>query len=168
MSSLEDRIQYQEDLEAIRRLKHYFYCHCVDRAIAGDAAAITETIGRFTDDIVADFTGFPLAEGKEAVSEFYAQSVPAILSWTQHRVMNEVIDVDGDTARASWYVDCPCDFRAGNPLGMSGSGFINGRYQEECRREEGVWKWQRIVALLDVLGPFEKNWSGATQIQSNR
>ena len=33
MSDLEKRIQHLEDLEAIRRLKHYYYCHCVDRAV---------------------------------------------------------------------------------------------------------------------------------------
>jgi hypothetical protein len=60
MSDLETRIQHLEDREAIRRLKHYYYCHCVDLAVAGDANAIKETISRFADDMVADFTGLPL------------------------------------------------------------------------------------------------------------
>lgn len=168
MSDLEKRIQHLEDLEAIRRLKHYYYCHCVDRSVAGDASAIEETISRFSDDIVADFSGLPLAEGKEAVAVFYAQGVPSFLSWCQHRVMNEVIDIDGDTAAASWYIDCPVDFREGNPTGIVGSGFIAGRYQEEFARVDGVWMWKKIVALLDVQRSFQQNWNGAKQLFKNR
>lgn len=138
MSDLETRIQHLEDREAIRRLKHYYYCHCVDLAVAGDANAIKETISRFADDMVADFTGLPLMEGKEVVSAFYSQGVPGFLSWCQHRVMNEVIDIDGDTAKATWYIDCPADFRPGNPIGIDGSGIIGGRYEEEYARIDGV------------------------------
>jgi hypothetical protein len=168
MSDLEKRIQYLEDLEAVRRLKHYYYCHCVDRAVAGDAQASEETISRFCEDIVADFTGLPLAEGKEAVAAFFAQGVPAFLSWCQHRVMNEVIDIEGDTATAIWYVDCPASFREGNPTGTQGSGFIAGRYTETYIREDGVWKWKKIIALLDVQKPFAENWNGAERIDHNR
>lgn len=168
MSGFAQRIQYLEDLEAIRRLKHYYYCHCVDRAVAGESAAIQETISRFTDDVVADFTGLPLAEGKEAVSAFYAEGVPAFLSWCQHRVMNEVIDIDGDCATAIWYVDVPCTFRVGNPTGVQGSGFINGRYEEEYVRQDGVWKWVHITALLDTQNLFAENWADVNRVTTNR
>jgi len=168
MTDLESRIRQLEDLEAIRRLKHYYYCHCVDRAVAGDARASEETISRFADGIVADFTGLPLAEGKEAVGAFYAQGVPAFLSWCQHRVMNEVIDIDGDTATAMWTIDCPATFRQGNPTGLEGSGFISGRYTEAYIREGGIWKWTKITALLDVQNSFADNWNTARRINDNR
>ncbi len=168
MKTLEERIQRLEDLEDIRRLKHYYYCHCVDRAVAGDTGAAEEIVGRFADDIVADFTGLPLAEGKESVSAFYTQGVPSFLSWCQHRVMNEVIDIDGDTAKAVWYIDCPASFREGNPVGLEGRGFIAGRYEEEYARIDGVWKWIKIIALLDVQKPFTQNWIGAEQVFKNR
>ena len=167
MTDLEQRLQQQEDLEAIRRLKHYNYCHCVDRAVAGEAAAIEETVSRFTDDVVADFTGFPLAEGREAVTAFYAQGVPAILSYSQHHVFNEVIDVDGDRATGRWYVHCPVVFTEASPLGQVAPGLVMGRYQEEYVREDAVWKWRRIVALLDVVAPGETPWIGASQLFNN-
>ncbi|RLA44354.1 MAG: hypothetical protein DRR42_20580 [Gammaproteobacteria bacterium] len=168
MSDLAQRIQYLEDLEAIRYLKHYYYCHCVDRKVAGDTAAIDETVSRFTDDIVADFTGLPLAEGREAVIDFYVQGVSSILSWCQHRVMNDVIDISGDTATGLWYVDVPCVFRVGNSTGVEGSGFINGRYQEEYVRDHGVWKWKRITALLDTQTSFVDNWTNVKYVNTNR
>lgn len=168
MSDLEQRIQLIEDREAIRRLKHYFYCHCVDRAVAGDAGAIDETISRFTDDIVADFTGFPLAEGKEAVSAFYAQGVPSILSYSQHHVFNEVIEIEGDRASGRWYLHCPVNFTQASPAEEAGPGLVMGRYEEDYVREEGVWKWRRITALLDVVMPGDACWTSATQLFKNR
>lgn len=70
MRDLEQRLRRQEDLEAIRRLKHYNYCDCIDRAVAGESVALEELFSCFTDDVVLDFTGYPLAEGKEAVTAF--------------------------------------------------------------------------------------------------
>lgn len=167
-SEFENRVQYLTDQEAIRRLKHYHYCHCVDRMVAGETAAGDELTARFCEDIVADFTGFPVAEGQAAVIEFYTQVVPSILSWCQHQVMNEVIDIDGDTATASWYVDVPSMFRDNNVSGVSGSGVISGRYQETYVKIDGQWKWKKIVALLDVFNDMESHWRNATHVFSNR
>jgi len=167
MSDLEQRLQHQEDLEAIRHLKHYNYCHCVDRAVAGEPTAIEDTISRFTDDVVADFTGFPLAEGKDAVTAFYAQGVPSILSYSQHQVFNELIQIDGDKATGRWYVHCPVNFTEASPVGKVAPGLVMGRYEEEYVRENGVWKWRRITALLDVVAPGETPWAGASQLFTN-
>ena len=167
MSDLETRLQHQEDLEAIRRLKHYNYCAAVDRAVAGESAAIEATTSRFTEDVVADFTGFPLFEGREAVTGFYAREVPAILSYSQHYVFNEVIDIDGDRATGLWYVHCPVNFTAAGPTGKDEPGLIMGRYEETYVREDGGWKWRRIIALLDVLAPGDTIWEGASQLFSN-
>ena len=81
---------------------------------------------------------------------------------------NEVIDIDGDTATGIWYIDCPADFHSGNPTGLEGSGFIAGRYKEEYVRIDGVWKWKKITALLDVQAGFGQNWNSAQQIEDNR
>jgi hypothetical protein len=167
VGNLEERIRYLEDLEEIRRLKHYYYCRCVDCCVAGDAGAIEQTISRFADNIVADFTGLPRAEGKAAVIEFYAQTVPAGLTWSQHRVMNEVIDIDGDQASGLWYVDCPVRFRGAGDDGYAGSGFVAGRYEETYCREQGIWKWTSITALLDVTTPFDQNWQDAILLMRN-
>jgi len=168
MSNMEQRIRQLEDFESLRYLKHYFYCHCVDRAVAGDSAAVEEMATHFSDDIVADFTGFPLAEGKSAVMAFYRQGVPSFLCYSQHRVMNEVIDIHGETATGRWYLDCPVIFRPGNPLGIEGAGLIMGRYEEEYALIDGVWKWTKIVALLDVQSSQAQGWQGAQLLRGNR
>ena len=167
MTNPEQGRLHREDLEAIRRLKHHNYCHCIDRVVAGEAATIEETVSRFTDDIVADFTGFPLFEGIEAVSEFYAVTVPSILSYSQHYVCNEVIDIHDDRASGRWYIHCPVNFTEASPTGKAGPGLIMGRYEEEYVRDDGVWKWRRIVALLDVLAPGVAPWAGVSQLFTN-
>ena len=154
--------------EAIRRLKHFNYCDCVDRMVAGQTSASEQLVSRFTDDIVADFSGFPVARGKTEVVDFYTRIVPSILSWCQHRVMNEVIDVDGDTATATWYVDVPSKFKTGNITGVQGSGMIAGRYQEHYVYRNGQWMWTKIVALLDVFNDMDSHWRDANYVFANR
>ena len=154
MTNMEARIQRLEDTEAIRRLKQYYYCHCVDRAVAGDEHAMGELISRFAEDMAIDFSGLPVIEGREPVAAFYAQQVPNFMSWCHHRVMNEVIDIDGDTATARWYFDCPAILLEGNPFGILGSYVIAGRYEEEYVRQDGVWKWRKITAILDTQRAF--------------
>ncbi|MBD2859865.1 nuclear transport factor 2 family protein [Spongiibacter sp. KMU-158] len=166
--NIEQRLQLLEDKEAIRTIKHYNYCHCIDRTVAGEGAAIDELLPLLADDIVADFTGLPLMQGREEVSNFFAHGVPAFLSYCQHRVTNDVIRVDGDNATGLWYIDCPAVFREGNPTGKVGSGFIGGRYEEEYRREGGIWKLAKITALLDIESEFQENWQSAKQLFTNR
>ncbi len=168
MTDLASRLERLEHIEALRRLKHYTYCRCVDRLVAGDVSARKEISAHLANGVAADFTGFDLFEGKAAVEDFLFRHVPSVLSYSQHRVMNEVIDIDGNTAHGLWYLDCPVVFRAGNGLDIEGSALIAGRYEEDYVCENGVWKWRRITALLDTVQDFEKNWSAAVQLERNR
>jgi hypothetical protein len=89
------------------------------------------------------------------------------LSYSQHHVCNEVIDIDGDRATGSWYVHCPVNFTETSPAAKVAPGLLMGRYEEDHVREDGVWKWRRIVALLDAVAPGECPWSGARQLFCN-
>ena len=167
MNSLEDRILKLENKEAIRDLKHEIYCYCVDLIVSGvDKKQLI--LDHLTEKVVADFTGFPLIDGKAAVAEFLFETVPSILSYSQHRVSNSVIKVRGKAASALWYVDCPVVFKSENKLGIKGSAFIAGRYEEEFIYEEGKWKWTKITALLDTVQQFDENWNNAKQLLKNR
>lgn len=168
MSDLAARIDYLEQLEAIRRLKHSTYCDGIDRLVAGDKSGKAAISAHLTEQVVIDFSGRDLLEGKAAAEMFLFEGVPATLSYSQHRVMNDVIDIDGNTATALWYLDCPAVFRPGNVRGIEGSAIILGRYEEQYVRENGVWKWRRITALLDAIQPFKHNWSTAVQQNRNR
>ena len=127
MKSLEDRILKLENKEAIRDLKHEIYCYCVDLIVAGvDKKQLI--LDHLTEKVVADFTGFPLIDGKAAVAEFLFETVPSILSYSQHRVSNSVIKVRGKAASALWYVDCPVVFKSENKLVFA---FINADFCDQ-------------------------------------
>ena len=167
MSSLEDRILKIENKEAIRDLKHEIYCYCVDLIVSGvDKKQLI--LDHLAQEVAADFTGFPPINGKAAVAEFLFETVPSILSYSQHRVSNSVIKVRGRAASALWYVDCPVVFKPENKLGIKGSAFIAGRYEEEYIFEEGKWKWTKIIALLDTVQQFDENWNNTKQLLKNR
>ena len=40
-----------------------------------------------------------------------------MLSYSQHYVFNEVLDISGDTATGLWYLNCPVIFTEQGPLG---------------------------------------------------
>ena len=168
MDTLEERISQIESLEAIRNLKHAVYCRCIDLIVAGDLSKKEKILRHLADNVVADFTGFELMEGKKNVAAFLFETIPSILSYSQHRVTNDIIEIDGGRAKASWYVDCPVVFYPNNKLNINGSAFIAGRYEEEYIFEDGEWKWVRIVALLDTVQQFDKNWNDARQMIKNR
>lgn len=166
MSDLEARVRRLEDIEEIRRLKHYYYATCIDRKVClNDDKAIAEMISRLADDVEIDFTYFPVIRGKEMVAKFFKEHVPVSMQWCQHRVTNGVIDVNGDTAHGEWYFDCPAQFRRG--ASVRGSGFVAGRYIEDYVRVDGVWKWKRIVAQIDVLHKLKNAFEDAKFVEKN-
>ena len=168
MSDLTVRLEHIEQVAAIRRLKHSVYCDGIDRLVAGDTSARAALSAHLSADVVADWTGRELMTGKATVEAIFFEQVPATLSFSQHRVLNEVIDIDGDVATASWYLDCPAVFRPGNVRKIEGSALLLGRYQEELVRDNGVWKWRRITALLDVMQTLGHDWQAVGRRAGNR
>lgn len=168
MQDIEQRLLYIEQREAIRHLKHHVYCLCIDKIVSGDREPQSKVSEHLTDDIIADFSGFPLMRGRAEVEEFLFKHVPSVLSYSQHRVTNDVITLHSNTASAIWYLDCPVVFRANNALNILGSGIISGRYEEEYVFKNNIWKWSKITALLDTVESFDKNWTQARQRKNNR
>ena len=77
MSLLEERIAYIENIEAIRYLKHEVYCNCIDLIVAGKNKEKL-VLDHLSEDVIADFTGFPLMKGKSSVGDFLFKTVPSI------------------------------------------------------------------------------------------
>jgi hypothetical protein len=147
-----DRLQILEDIEAIRRLKA-LYCFLVDAAVAGDLAKWDDFMTHFVDDAWIDFEGFGRHEGKQAVGRFYRDLVGASLSYSAHMVSNSLIEVEGASARGSWYVHVPVTIRPTNQ-----AAWLQGRYQEEYVRVDGQWKWKSISTTFDFITPYDQGW----------
>jgi 3-phenylpropionate/cinnamic acid dioxygenase small subunit len=91
----------------------------------------------FTDDCELDYGEIGTWRGVDAVTEFMQQA-HALAGHTMHRLTNQVITVDGDSAQARTYVDALI-MLADNNSGVNAAGF----YDDEFVRTEQGWQIAR-------------------------
>jgi uncharacterized protein (TIGR02246 family) len=149
LERIERRLQALEDAEAIRNLKARYAALC-DRQYDADGIAAL-----FTEDATWDSPGLGRFEGREAIRTFF-RGASAIFSFAIHYSLNGRIEVDGDAARASWYLFMPCTVAAGNRAMWRAS--ID---HESYARIDGTWmlRHKRSEPLMNV--PFETGWANA-------
>jgi uncharacterized protein (TIGR02246 family) len=113
----EETIRRLADLEAIRDLPRR-YAHCVWQKDAAGCAAL------FIEDCEMDtgMGGQPIV-GREAMVKAYAPTFES--GDLQPFVHNHVIDLDGDTATGTVYLDLRATM---NGKAMIGSGFYEDKY----------------------------------------
>jgi hypothetical protein len=93
-----------------------------------------------------------LKGGRPSGSFFRGAS--AIFSFAIHYSLNGHIEVEGDTARARWYLFMPCTLAAGNQ-----AVWRAGIDHETYARLNGTWMFRhkRSEPLMSV--PFETGWA---------
>ena len=91
----------------------------------------------FTDDCELDYGEVGAWKGVDAVTEFMQQA-HAMAGHTMHRLTNQVITVDGDTAEARTYVDALI-MLGDNTSGVNAAGF----YDDELVRTDDGWRVTR-------------------------
>jgi 3-phenylpropionate/cinnamic acid dioxygenase small subunit len=91
----------------------------------------------FTDDCELDYGEIGTWKGADAVTGFMQQA-HALAGHTMHRLTNQVITVDGDSAQARTYVDALI-MLADNNSGVNAAGF----YDDEFVRTEQGWQIAR-------------------------
>ena len=146
--ALERRITALEDLEAIKQLKAR-YCQICDDDHNPDR--ITSI---FAEDGVWEGRGIGKAQGHAEIRSLF-EGFQKVISYSQHMVMNPVIEVDGDRARGTWYFFGTFTFYEGNQAKWQAA-----RYHEDYVKVNGDWKIQH----LRVKGPamsadYEKGWA---------
>ncbi|MBB6190769.1 hypothetical protein FHS51_000986 [Sphingobium wenxiniae] len=139
----------EADIRAISRIKG-LYCDTIDRIIR-DKQPGDEDILRslFTEDAVIDFTLLDgnVHSGRDAIMTLFCETMPSVTGWMWHTVGAEVIDVEGDTAKGRWTLYAMALRRTD----MSSPPFITyGRYMDEFRRENGVWRQSRLFFLNET------------------
>jgi uncharacterized protein (TIGR02246 family) len=118
-----------EDRDAIRDL-FARYCLCVD---TGDTDGYADV---FTDDGEMVIPAMEVAvSGRDALRKF----ATTFRGTMHHMVMNEVIDVDGDTARV----------RSSILVISNGAVSLSGRYTDQLRRIDGGWRIARRELASD-------------------
>jgi 3-phenylpropionate/cinnamic acid dioxygenase small subunit len=104
----------------------------------------------FTDNCQLDYGEVGSWQGVDAVTEFMQQA-HALAGHTMHRLTNQVITVDGDSAQARTYVDALI-MLADNNSGVNAAGF----YDDEFVHAERGWQIARrrfIQVRVAPVGP---------------
>lgn len=131
--SAEARLQKLLDLEAIRDLARR-YAHCVWQKDVDGAIAL------FTDDAVMDTGDRPPIVGRAALLQSYADMFAT--SDFKPFVHNHVIEIGGDTAEGTCYLDLRSMVEG---KAMAGHGFYKDRY---LRSGSG---WKFTYRLLNMV-----------------
>jgi ketosteroid isomerase-like protein len=147
MDRMERRLQALEDAEAIRNLKAAYAAHCDDNYNADAIAA------QFTEDAIWESPSLGRYEGREAIRRFF-QGAAGIFSFAIHYSLNGQIHVDGDTARAQWYLFMPCTVADGNRA-MWRAGIDHEQY----RRVNGQWMFSHKRSQPLMQASFEEGWA---------
>ena len=98
---LQKRVARLADIEKIKNLEARYY----------DADGIASLF--IEDGIFDGGLSRPVSEGREAVRQRF-QGDPERIPFAVHMVMNPIIEVDGNTAKGSWYLFQTCTFSEGN------------------------------------------------------
>jgi 3-phenylpropionate/cinnamic acid dioxygenase small subunit len=91
----------------------------------------------FTDDCELDYGEIGVWKGADEVTEFMRQA-HELAGHTMHRLTNQVITVDGDSAQARTYVDALI-MLADNSSGVNAAGF----YDDDFVRSAEGWQIAR-------------------------
>ena len=132
------------------------------RLIVRDRA---ERISLWEDDAMAEHDAFDLTrlermerrlqalEDAEAIRRFF-RGAAGIFSFAIHYSLNGQIYVDGDTARAQWYLFMPCTVAEGNRAMWRAS--ID---HEHYRRVDGSWLFSEKCSQPLMNVPFDEGWT---------
>ena len=153
LEDLEKRVRVLEDIEEIKRLKAR-YCANNDRNTDPDRTYDADSIVKmFTEDAVFDLGMKGRFEGREKLRNLFT-TAPQTASFSLHMVMNPVIEVDGDTAKGTWYLFNPLTLVEGNRAAWG-----SARYDEEYVRVDGEWKFKSIKLTSIFRTPFDQGWA---------
>ena len=148
LAELAARITRLEDLEAIKQLKAT-YCDVCD-----DDHNPERMVELFVEDGIWEGKGIARAEGHAEIHALFTR-FGAMMSFSQHMVMNPIIDVSGDTARGTWYFFGPFTFTKNNQATWQAT-----RYLEDYVKRDGRWLFRHLqVKGPGFSAPYQKGWA---------
>ena len=144
---LEKRITILEDIEAIKNLKARYCAICDDDHNPDKIATV------FAEDGIWEGGDFGKAQGHQAIRKLF-ESFKQLISFSQHNLMNPIIEVDGDRAKGTWYLMGPFTFREKND-----AKWLAARYEDDYVKINGEWKYKHLRAIIRMSAPYEKGWA---------
>ncbi len=147
MSDLEARLRAVEDRQAISDLRGR-YCHVLDARQWDDLADL------FTED--GEFQGLAHVTGRAAIHRFFSTTVQNLAEGFWHFCTNATTDLAGDTATgriSMQYLSV-----------KKGVSYVSaGHYDDELRRENGVWKFRKRRITFYYFAPLSEGFTGQPQ-----
>ena len=147
MAELERRLTRMEDLEAIKQLKAR-YCEICDDD--HNPAKITTL---FVEDGIWEAGGFGKAQGHEGIRQLF-QGFQKMISFSQHMVMNPIIEIDGNSAKGTWYFLGPFTFRKNNEAKWQAV-----KYEDDYVKVNGEWKYKHLRADVRMAAAPNESWA---------
>ena len=147
MAQHEKRLTWLEDIEAIKQLKAR-YC-----AIADD----NHNPDKITTLFVADgiWEGrFGTAQGHEAIRQLF-QRAQQQFSFSHHMVMNPIIEVDGNSAKGTWYFLGLLTVREEKEARWRAS-----YYEDDYVKVNGEWKYKHLRVHSRMSALYEEGSAG--------
>lgn len=147
MTTLEQRIQVLEDIEAIRKLKAKYCAAC-------DADHDPELLGPlFAEDATWEATVMSKATGREAIKALLgAVGTSGRIRNSAHHAINPIIDVDGDRATGHWRLIMLYTENLGG--GQVRYQRIIGWYRETYVRKPEGWLFQSLFCQVEETAPY--------------
>lgn len=139
LRELEARIVKLEDIESIKQLKAR-YCEICDDMHNPDRIASV-----FAEDAIWESADFGKAKGHEAICTLFRE-FQKMFSFSQHNIMNPIIEVDGDHATGIWYIMGPWTYSKNND-----EKWLALRYDDEYVKINGQWKYSHLRAALRMV-----------------
>ena len=147
VAELQKRVRHLEDIDALRNLKAEYAAACDDNYDADRLAAL------FVEDATWESEGMGRYEGREAIREFF-RGISGHFVFALHYGLNPQIEVNGDTARARWYLFMPCT------AGDTGEAMWRaGVDEEEYVRVDGRWMYKTKKSAPIFHTTFEQGWA---------
>ena len=136
MSNLEERITRLEDIEAIKQLKARYSHICDDDHNPDKIASV------FAEDGIWESPDFGQARGHEEIKKLFA-GFREMFTFSQHNMMNPVIEIEGNRATGIWYIMGPWTLREGEK-----ENWMALRYDDDYVKVGGEWKYQHLRVEL--------------------
>jgi hypothetical protein len=151
LASLRKQVELLEDVKAIERLQQT-YGYYVSEGMGSEAAAL------FCDSPAAsmEIAARGVYLGKEHIRKFLTRGGEGLKQGElrESPIMQGVVHVapDGKTAKGRW-----------RALIMSGTygadgNWVEGPYENEYVKENGVWKFSKIHWYTGVIGSYDRGW----------
>ena len=147
LEELARRLTRLEDIEAIKQLKAR-YCEICD-----DDHNPQRITSVFAEDGIWESADFGTARGHDEIRRLF-QKFQKLIEFSQHNVMNPIIEVHGNTATGEWYFFGPFTFREGHQ-----ARWLALRYQDDYVKVNGEWKYEHLRVHLRVSAAYEDGWA---------